>query len=210
MKKQRGQHYEITREKFFDTPERDAIINHTRQRAAEDQAKGRTTWVNRWMLVHLAFYSGLRVAEIADLNISDVFIHIEKPYIKVKNGKGSKPRIVNIDNGLVGHLKEFIQGRRLQDPLFDSNGKKYTTAALWHSFKQAVKAAGLREDLTIHSARHTYATFLYDRTGENMRYVQKQLGHSSLKITALYADVLPEKNSILANMILKGDEHLFG
>ena len=201
MNKQRGQHYEITREKFFDTLERDTIIEHTRQKAAEDQEKGRTTWVNRWMLIHLAFYSGLRVAEIADLNISDVFVHVTAPYIKVKNGKGSKPRIVYIDNGLVDHLKEFTQGRRLQDPLFNSGGKKYTTASLWHSFKQAVKAAGLREDLTIHSARHTYATLLLEKTG-NIRYVQKQLGHSSLNITSLYADILPEKNGILANMIL--------
>ena len=197
--------YEITREKFFDTDEREKILKVSKQKAKQDQEAGRNTWPARWMLVHLALYSGLRVAEIADLEIIDLFLDVKAPYIKVTNGKGNKARIVYIDDNLCGHLKEYSKGRRKVEPLFkctfNSKGKKYTTTTLHRSFKKAIQAAGLRMNLTIHSCRHTYATMLLEKTG-NMRYVQKQLGHSSLNITALYADILPEKNGILANMIL--------
>ena len=199
------QKYEITREKFFDTQERTKIIEVSKQKAKADQEAGRNTWPARWMLVHLAFYSGLRVAEIADLNISDLYLDVTAPYIKVTNGKGNKARIVYIDSDLTKHLKEFTKGRKSKDPLFlctfNSTGKKYTTTTLHRSFKKAIQEAGLRNNLTIHSCRHTYATMLLEKTN-NMRYVQKQLGHSSMNITALYADILPEKNGILANMIL--------
>ncbi len=50
------------------------------------------------------------------------------------------------------------------------------------------------------SVSHTYATFLLHATN-NLRYVQKQLGHSKISMTALYADVLPSENGSLANMI---------
>lgn len=200
-----SQRYEITREKFFDTQERSAILKTAKKKADQDKRAGRTTWPLRWMLVYLAFYSGLRVSEIANLKNGDLFLSVTAPYIKVTNGKGGKSRIVYIDSKLATHLKEFTKGKRKVDPLFKctykSKCKPYTTTTLHRSFKKAIEAAGLRKDLTIHSARHTYATLLLEKTG-NMRYVQKQLGHSSLNITALYADILPEKNGILANMIL--------
>jgi site-specific recombinase XerD len=72
------------------------------------------------------------------------------------------------------------------------------------SFKQAIKKAKLPEHYSIHCARHTYATYLLHDTG-NLRYVQKQLGHAQLAMTALYADVLPEENGKLANMIRRDE-----
>jgi len=55
---------------------------------------------------------------------------------------------------------------------------------------------------SIHSARHTYATLLLAKSN-SLRFVQKQLGHASIAMTSLYADVLPEMNQTLANAILK-------
>jgi site-specific recombinase XerD len=72
------------------------------------------------------------------------------------------------------------------------------------SFKRAVIEAGLPGHYSIHSARHTYAAYLLHDTG-NLRYTQKQLGHSNIGMTALYADVLPEENCKLANMIRRDE-----
>jgi site-specific recombinase XerD len=69
------------------------------------------------------------------------------------------------------------------------------------SFKTAIIEAGIREELSIHSARHTYATFLYHDSGKDLRFVQKQLGHSSIAMTSVYTDILPEENGKLAQMI---------
>ena len=202
--------YKITRNKFFDVEERKAIIKTCEDRANADLAKGRMTWPIRYMLVHLALYSGLRVSEIADLRFEDVKLLAKPPSIFVRNGKRGKSRDVYIDRELVSHLKQFIwqkktmwnQSTALDAPLFSGrSGQTFTTTALYISFKLAVKTTGLRNDLSIHSARHGYATLLLHKTG-NLRYVQKQLGHTSLNMTSLYADVMPETNGILANAIL--------
>ena len=193
--------YKITRAKFFDSSEHKAMLESTEKLSQDDLKKGNTTWEKRWMLVHLAMYSGLRVAEIAALTVKNVHLDIENPYLFVKSGKGKKDRDVYIDPSLQEHLKEFIDKHNLTDNLFqNAQGKAYTTTTLYLSFREARRAAKLREGLSIHSARHTYATKLLSVT--NLRYVQKQLGHSSISMTALYADILPEKNGFLAALIL--------
>lgn len=201
--------YKITANKFFSTEERRQMLKHTENMALADQAKGRRTWQVRWMLVHLAMYSGLRVSEIAALKISDLKLSNGNPYIYVRKGKGGKDRDVYIDKNLCQHLQDFIQTKESfgestapDAPLFaGQSGKHITTTALTLSFGKAVEAAGVRDDLTLHSARHTYATILFAST-RNLKYVQKQLGHSHMHMTGLYADVLPEENGKLANQIL--------
>ncbi|MGD0756273.1 MAG: tyrosine-type recombinase/integrase [Bacteroidales bacterium] len=204
-----NKNYKITREKFFDLQERNAILKTSEKRANADKAKGRVTWPIRYMLVHLALNSGLRVSEIAKLKIEDLKLSIKPSYIFVRNGKRRKSRDVYIDLELTKHLQEFILQKKnwnqsiepLAPLFFGQGGQHSTTTALYISFKQAVREAGLRDDLTIHSARHSYATLLYYKT-KDLRAVQKQLGHSSLNMTTLYADIMPEENEILANAIL--------
>ena len=67
-----------------------------------------------------------------------------------------------------------------------------TTSAIQRVFKKYAKKADLDERYSIHSLRHTYSTMLYRSSGYNLRMVQKQLGHSSPSITAVYADVVDE------------------
>lgn len=204
--------YKITRNKFFGVQERSTILKIAEERAIVDLAKGRIRWPIRYMLVHLALNTGLRVSEIAALRLKRVCLNSQPSYIFVYRGKRSKSRDVYIDRELVKHLKQFIEQKQVwdqsvdpADPLFAGrNGQFFTPNALYISFKKAVQAAGLRNDLSIHSARHSYATMLLHKTG-NLRYVQKQLGHSSLNMTALYADVMPEENGRLANMILNDE-----
>ena len=196
-----GKDYSITRNKFFDTKEKNAIIENTRNMALRDSKKGNSTWVKRWMLVHLAMYSGLRVSEIAQLKISDIKLDDANPLLYVRNGKGNKKRDVYIDSELVQHLKDFIYQHELTGFLFENKqGKAYSTVALWMSFKEAIKDAGLRTDLTIHSARHSYATYLLHKSGR-IDEVQRQLGHKSIGMTTLYANILPEERGRIANMI---------
>ena len=88
-------------------------------------------------------------------------------------------------------------------PLFAGRGGNHpTTTALQISFKKAIEKAELNPKYSIHSARHTYGTHLYHAT-KNLRYVQKQLGHSNITMTSIYADILPSENGKLANMIRK-------
>lgn len=207
--------YRITRDKFLSSNEARRLLKTCQEKALVDTAYGRNTWVTRYMLVHLAFNTGLRVSEIADLEIGDLFLKgISDMYLIVRHGKGrgekGKKRDVYLDREIVKHIREYLDYKKkvldqsvdIDSPFFASTGgKKFTTTGLYLSFKKALKAANIPQHYSIHSARHTYATMLLAKTN-NLRFVQKQLGHSSINMTALYADVLPELNHNLANSIL--------
>ncbi len=211
--------YQITRDKFFEIKQRNRILKSSDEHAELDRMKGRTTWPVRRILVRLAFFTGLRVQEIANLKIKDLNFDFEDPYIFVRRGKGGKSREVYILPELVKALKGFIKEKRSwgqrTDPeapiLSGRGGKHFTSTALTLSFRQAVIKSGLpwvpgrkekgdQLNLSIHSARHTYASILYARC-KNLKYVQRQLGHSSVIMTSLYANVMPEDNGRLIRMM---------
>lgn len=204
------QPYQINRKKFMGPEEIERLLKLCDEKAIVDMAKGRTTWVTRYMLVHLALRSGLRVSEIASLKIEDLKLTGRDNYLVV-TGKRGKRRDVYLDHDLVRHLKNYINLKkkawgqttdRVAPLLTGRGGGHYTTTALQISFKKAAAEAGLPGHYSIHSCRHSYATMLLAKTN-NLRFVQKQLGHASLTMTALYADVLPEMNQALANSILE-------
>lgn len=209
----KSQDYQISREKVLDRAERSRLLRTARDKEIVDLKDGRITWVKRYMLVDLALFTGLRVSEIAALKIGDLNLKSTDPYLIVRNGKRGKKRDVYIDKALAKHLKEYIDHKKkvLAEPtdpdsaLFTGrDGGHSATITLMKSFKRAIEDAGLPHHYSIHCARHTYATFLLHDT-KNMRYVQKQLGHSQMNMTALYADVLPSENGNLANMIVRDE-----
>ncbi|KAB2890962.1 MAG: site-specific integrase [Desulfobulbaceae bacterium] len=207
--------YRITRDKFLSSSESRRLLKVCEEKAVVDTTFGRSTWITRYMLVHIAFNTGLRVSEIADLKIGDIHIKgVSDMYLIVRHGKGrgenGKKRDVYLDRDIVKHIREYIDYKKKvlgesvlpEAPLLASHGgKQFTTTGLYLSFKKALKAANIQQHYSIHSARHTYATMLLAKTN-NLRFVQKQLGHASINMTALYADVLPEMNQNLANSIL--------
>jgi site-specific recombinase XerD len=191
--------WKITREKILSQDECIRLLTSTREKAALDLAKGRSTWVRRWMLIHLALSSGLRVAEIAALTIGDLHLEGTEKRIHVRNGKGGKAGCVVIDADLVQHFKDFIAWKKLvgepthaDTPLLTgSQGKPYTTMALQKQFKAAAQNAGLSAHYSIHNCRHTYGVNLLKKT-KNLRFVQKQLRHSNSAVTTAYANVKEE------------------
>ena len=207
--------YSITRDKFLSSREARHLLKICEERAFVDIVKGRKIWITRYMLARLALNSGLRVSEIAALTIGD--IHIQEKgdtYLIVQHGKGhgnlGKKRSVYLDMDIVKHLKAYMAIKKKtfresvkdEAPLLASHqGNKFTTTGLYMSFKKACREAKLPSHYSIHSSRHTYATFLLAKT-KNIKFVQKQLGHASINMTALYAHVLPEENQRLAEMIL--------
>ena len=177
--------------------QRNIILKSCDEHAELDRMKGRTTWPVRRILVRLAFFTGLRVQEIANLKIKDLNLGFDDPYIFVSRKRG-RSREVYILPELVKALKGFIKEKRNWDqrtgpeaPLLSGRGgKHFTSTALTLSFRQAVIKSGLpwapgrkqkgdQLNLSIHSARHTYASILYADC-KNLKYVQKQLGHSSV------------------------------
>lgn len=185
------------------------LLDFCRQKSESDQLDGRSTWVQRYLLVHLAFGTGLRVSEISDLRVDHLRLMFTQPYLTVNHPR--RGRRVYLDSSLINHLHRFLHwkvmkwGREIQAEdyvLQNSKGGKYTDRALEFSFKKAILEGGLDPKYSIHSARHSYAALLLSLT-RNLELVMRQLGHSSHRITSVYLDILPETEYGLIEKILE-------
>ena len=78
-----------------------------------------------------------------------------------------------------------------------------TTSAIQKVVKRVMRLAGLLVHYSVHSLRHIYATLLYKSSGNNLRLVQQQLGHSSVQTTTVYANVMDEDVEKAVNGIIK-------
>jgi site-specific recombinase XerD len=196
--------WELSNDKYMTVDEVKALRKSTEDKCLADLAKGRTTWPRIWMLIDLATCTGLRVAEIAGLRVSDI-VFKKDPSLHVI-GKGNKPREVGINSKLVKHMKAYIKAEGLSASdhlLTSSHGSGYSTRGLQKHFKRACVVAALPDHYSIHSTRHTYGTLLYQSTN-NLREVQKQLGHSKVTTTAIYADVTKEDIQRDVNKVFNG------
>ena len=156
--------------------------------------------VRDWFLVELGLATGLRVSEMAALECGDMLFNNGYQHVFVRNGKGGKSRLVTVSSDFTATWAEFQKWKKangeavaVEDPVFFSvrTGGKMSIRALQKSFKRCLKRAKL-DDYGIHCLRHTNGTHLFAASGHNLRLVQKQLGHSSARVTEVYAHVLPD------------------
>ena len=185
--------------KFLTKEEAKKLLETARNRAEVVFAKRRKIPVRDYLIIDLALSTGLRVMEIAQLDCGDFFIRDGISSLLVRNGKCGKRRLVRFGESLKDHLNEYILWKQNvreptgpSDPLFLSSntGCHLTTRAIQKVFKRTAVRAGLSTHYSIHCLRHTYACQLYKASNYNLRLVQKQLGHSSIRTTEVYADVM--------------------
>ena len=179
---------QIDRERYMSMDEVKQLRTVAEAWAITDLRKGRQQGSKAWMLVDLALSTGLRVAELAAIQIED--INLKRRSVKVQRlkRKNQYRETMAVSDDLCGHLKEFIGDRR-GGPLFLGQRGPLSRVGLQRIWKSAVRKAGLPVELSVHSARHSLAVLLLKRTG-NLRQVQKQLGHASPATTAnMYADI---------------------
>ena len=156
------------------------------------------TAVRDWFMVELGLQTGLRVQEMADLKCSDLLINRKQSMLIVQNGKGGRKRAVKINSEFKKDCLWFITWKReirqnTNDTAYlltSDKGKKLTKRALQKAFKRCIRKANLPEHYSIHCLRHTYGSHLYKASNHNLRLVQEQLGHSSIKTTEVYASLM--------------------
>ena len=129
------------------------------------------------LIVRLIYATGVRVSELCSISIED--IDFEDHTIRVR-GKGDKIRTVFIDDETLDEVGRFI-GNKIAGPLFPGQqGKHLSPWTVQHIFRQYAPPG-----ITPHKIRHSYASELYRRS-KNLRVVQENLGHSSIKTTEIY------------------------
>ncbi|MDD5432715.1 MAG: tyrosine recombinase XerC [Candidatus Omnitrophica bacterium] len=149
------------------------------------------------------FYStGIRISELAGLNQQDVdFI---SGIVKVL-GKGRKERIVPIGETAIITIRKYLEKRKKQtDTLFlNKNGSRLTTRGLRDIVHKYILRAGIKQGVSPHTFRHSFATHLLNR-GADLRTVQELLGHANLSTTQIYTHLTTER---LKNVYDKAHPH---
>lgn len=138
-------------------------------------------------MIALMYSSGLRVSEVVSLRVRDC--HLTKLRLTIRQSKNLKDRIVVLSSSLVDYLSLHGKNRPGSEYLFlTQSGNKYSVRTLQTIFKRALKASGISLNATCHSLRHSFATSLLEN-GVDIRLIQAQLGHSSIKTTMLYTQI---------------------
>lgn len=150
------------------------------------------------VMLEMLYSCGLRVSELINLRLSDLFF--EEGFIRVV-GKGSKHRFVPIDPTtiqLVISYRNTIRNhmhvkKEDSDVVFlNRRGARLTRAMLFTIVKNAAKAAAIQKNISPHSFRHSFATYLLEN-GADIRMIQLMLGHESILTTEIYTHISREK-----------------
>ena len=147
---------------------------------------------NRTILETL-YSCGLRVSELCNLKISDLFL--EEGFIKVE-GKGSKQRLIPISPRAIRELHLYFIDRNqisikkdYEDYVFISKrGTNISRIMVFHIIKTLAEAIGLKKRISPHTFRHSFATHLLEG-GANLRAIQCMLGHESIGTTEIYTHI---------------------
>jgi integrase/recombinase XerD len=149
------------------------------------------------VMLTISYGCGLRAGEVVRLRVRD--IDSAQMIIRVVQSKGRKDRYVMLPPQVLGLLRQWWKARPTwydigvepeQRWLFPGRNRHQplTTRQFSRLFKEAVKAAGLRKTLSLHSLRHSFATHLLER-GKDTRLIAALLGHDKPETTARYTRV---------------------
>ncbi len=138
------------------------------------------------------FYStGMRISELVGLSLENIdFI---SGVIKVMS-KGKKERLVPIGEKAIGAVRQYLSRRNHdQKAVFlNKNGRRITDRGVRLIIDKYIRQTALRENISPHSLRHSFATHLLNR-GADLRAVQELLGHANLSTTQIYTHLTTEK-----------------
>jgi integrase/recombinase XerD len=137
----------------------------------------------------MTIYSGgLRLSEATHLKVGD--IDSKRMLIRVEQGKGKKDRYTLLGQRTLEVLRIFFRIYKPKDCLFFSKqiDKPINNTSVQKVFKAALKKAGIRKNASIHTLRHSFATHLLEAKTD-LHHIQRLLGHSSPKTTAIYLHV---------------------
>lgn len=144
-------------------------------------------------IIEVLFSCGLRVSELINLRLSDLFL--TEKFIRVM-GKGKKERLVPISESAVKELQYWFMDRNLmkikpgeEDFVFlNRRGGHLTRMMIFTIVRRLAEAAGIEKTISPHTLRHSFATALLEG-GANLRAIQDMLGHERISTTQIYTHI---------------------
>ena len=154
-------------------------------------------------IIEVLFSCGLRVSELVNLRLSDLFL--QEKFVRVI-GKGSKERLVPISPRAIKELEYWFLDRQAmrikpgeEDFVFlNRRGAHLTRVMILIMIKETAVTAGIQKTISPHTLRHSFATALLEG-GADLRAIQAMLGHERIGTTEIYThiDMTTLRNEIL-------------
>ncbi len=166
------------------------IINATGQKKSDEKK----LWIRDRAILETLYATGMRVSELTDLRMSNVFFNDQM--VKVF-GKGSKERLIPIGIPALEWIQKYQSEVRgmvakkhgTNDAVFlNWRGKPMTRAAIWNIVKEYTRLARISKEVHPHTFRHSFATHLLEG-GADLRAVQEMLGHVDISTTQIYTHI---------------------
>lgn len=145
-------------------------------------------------MLELLYASGLRVSELVNLQLPQVFLD---PGYLIVRGKGDKERLVPMGEWAAEAVGAYLIDGRVKllgkravplEVFLNSRGGKLTRQGIWKIIKNHAKAVGIEQNITPHMLRHSFATHLLEN-GADLRSLQTMLGHADISTTQIYTHV---------------------
>lgn len=153
-----------------------------------------STWngVRDKAILEMLYGCGLRVSELCNLRISDIYA--SEGFVKIV-GKGNKQRIVPSGQPAMDAFYEYIAvrpepyGKESEDIVFlNKFGKPLSRVSVFNMIKKQALVAGVNKTISPHTFRHSFATHMIEN-GADLRVVQEMLGHESILTTEIYTHI---------------------
>lgn len=143
-------------------------------------------------MFELLYATGMRVSELVDVKVDDLNLNME--YVVYNNGK--KERVIPFGKSAKSAINRYLKSSRTQmlkdgecEFLFlNCHGKKLSRQGFWKILKEYAENAGIQEEITPHSLRHSFGAHLV-ANGADLYAVKEMMGHSDIASTQLYLSV---------------------
>ena len=142
-------------------------------------------------IMELFYSSGLRLSELAALDVADVDLYTESVRVL---GKGRKERVCPAGLPALEAISRYRAAANVHSgPLFiNKSRRRMSTRSIWLVLKRYLRHTSIPISISPHKLRHSFATHMLDR-GADLRSVQALLGHASLSTTQIYTHVTVER-----------------
>lgn len=164
-------------------------------------------------ILELLYGCGLRVSEVSDVRISNVYL--QEKFVRIV-GKGNKERVVPMGDPAAEAVTAYLAvrpepaGADSEDILFlNRSGGQLSRISVFNMVKKQAMLAGITKEISPHTFRHSFATHLIEG-GADLRVVQEMLGHESILTTEIYThlDSTTWQNDILKHHPRKDDSDI--
>jgi site-specific recombinase XerD len=208
--------WQITRKMFLSEDDVDSLLAHLSEKVRRAEPGDLAPRVDE-LLIRSLLFSGLRNSEFCGLALANTCIGTGESRFQVR-GTPREDRNVFVPGELSERVRRFVKEirpqclpegtspRDLSLPLvLNDRGRAYERTGLYRRVVRILTEAGFKDRARVQLLRHTYGYLAYKRSGGNLLFVQRQLGHAHPLVTSIYAQFVDEPYAEMADWLVQRD-----